>query len=238
VLSSRHVRPLSPPNSAATRCWAEASCIATLPSRGDLAVRWTARVLGLLGFLFVLMFILAEGVPAFWSQPVPVRIELAGMVAMMVGLLVGWRLERLGAALIVAGWLVFAFIEHGRPPVPFTAFLAVAALYAYSGWRRVEWGAHPALSAATSDVPIQAARVRLRSCRQGTGAGRRRSPGTDNRAIVSRRGRRGGMGSPLSLHHHLLCRRLGPRSGRSRSRAAGAGLVADRAGRDPVAAWA
>jgi hypothetical protein len=102
----------------------------------------------LLGFLFVLMFILAEGVPAFWSQPAPVQIELAGTVAMLAGLLVGWRLERLGAALIVAGWLVFAILERGRPPVPFTAFLAVAALYAYCGWRRVTPLAGPSPSAA------------------------------------------------------------------------------------------
>jgi hypothetical protein len=105
-----------------------------------------------LGFLFVLMFILAEGLPAFWSQPVPVRIELAGTVAMLVGLLVGWGRERWGAALIVAGWLVFAIIERGRPPLPFTAFLAVAALYAYGGWRRVLSGTRRTLFATASDA--------------------------------------------------------------------------------------
>jgi predicted Ser/Thr protein kinase len=152
VLSSRHVRAAFAAIGPSTSLGGSESS-PPLWSRGDLAVRWTARVLGLLGFLFVLMFILAEGVPAFWSQPLPVQIELAGMVAMMVGLLVGWRLERLGAALIVAGWLVFAILEHGRPPAPFTAFLAIAALYAYSGWRRGKWGTRASLSAATSDVP-------------------------------------------------------------------------------------
>jgi hypothetical protein len=147
VLSSRSIKAAFAANRPPAQA-GESEASRPLPSRGDWAVCWTARILGLLGFLFVLMFILAEGVPAFWSQPVPVQIELAGMVAMLVGLLVGWRLEGLGAALIVAGWLVFAIIERGRPPLSFTAFLAVAALYAYGGCRRGDSAVRPARSAA------------------------------------------------------------------------------------------
>jgi hypothetical protein len=101
-----------------------------------VVARWTARVLGLLGFLFVLMFVLAEGFPPFWQQPPAVQVELAAMVTMLVGLLLGWKSELWGALLIVAGWLVFLIAEHGWPPMPFTCFLLAAVLYAASWWNR------------------------------------------------------------------------------------------------------
>jgi peptidoglycan/LPS O-acetylase OafA/YrhL len=90
-------------------------------------------------FLFVLIFILAGGGPAFWGQPTAVQFEMAGTVMMLAGLLTGLKRQGWGAALITAGWLVFFVVEfiikHGRPPWVFTAFLIVAALYAY-GWRQ------------------------------------------------------------------------------------------------------
>ena len=114
-------------------------------------LRWIARGLAVLGFGFAMMFILAEGIPAFWKQPAPVRFELAGMVAMLVGLLVGWASECWGAALIFGGWLVFFFVERGRPPWPFTCFLIVAALYG-SGW----WQRRPRLRSARTRFVLAA----------------------------------------------------------------------------------
>ena len=104
-------------------------------SRTTRIVRWVARGLALCGFLFILLFILGQGLPAFFGQPPGVRMELAGMVAMLVGLLLGWKRQGWGALLIAAGWSVFFIIERGRPPWPFTTFLVVAALYAYDWWR-------------------------------------------------------------------------------------------------------
>ena len=113
-----------------------AGCDRSRFSRAAIVVRWVARGLALAGFLFILMFILAEGFPAFWKQPSAVQVELAGTVTMLIGLLLGWKREGWGAALIAAGWSVFFIIERGRPPWPFTAFLVVAALYAFGWWQK------------------------------------------------------------------------------------------------------
>lgn len=97
---------------------------------------WAARLLGLSGFLFILVFVLAEGIPAFWGQPPRVQAELVATFVMLAGLLVGWKSEGWGAFLIADGWAIFLIVERGLPPVPFTAFLIVASLYAYCFWVR------------------------------------------------------------------------------------------------------
>jgi len=104
-------------------------------SRWITSAHWTARILGLLGFVFVLAFILAEGFPRFLGQPLAVQVELAATVEMLTGLLLGWRWPGWGAILIADGWLVFLIAEQGWPPIPYTAFLIVAGLYAWSWWR-------------------------------------------------------------------------------------------------------
>ena len=126
--------------------------------------QWVARILGVLGFLFILMFIMAEGFPAFWQQPPAVQVELAGTVLMLIGLLLGWKHEGWGAALIVAGWLVFFIIERGRPPWLFTAFLVVATLYAYGWWqKRLMWrraAGKPVDGAISPNQPLRFGRIR------------------------------------------------------------------------------
>jgi hypothetical protein len=96
-------------------------------------VRWFARSLGLLGFLFVLMFAVGEGVPVPWEQPLGVQFELAGTALMVLGLLVGWKWESSAAALIVIGWSLFLAASRRWPPWPFILFLIVAGLYACCG---------------------------------------------------------------------------------------------------------
>jgi hypothetical protein len=116
-------------------------------------VKWAARLLGLLGFAFVLMFILAEGFPPVWKQPPAVQVELGAMILMLIGLLLGWKRELAGATLIAAGWLIFGIAERGWPPVPYTAFLIVAVLYGYLWWRR-RAGTQPPASSSTPPSPV------------------------------------------------------------------------------------
>ncbi|SPE60775.1 putative Calcium/calmodulin-dependent protein kinase [Verrucomicrobia bacterium] len=97
---------------------------------------WAARLLGLLGFLFVLLFIAGDGFPTFWTQPPRVQAELVATLLMLAGLLVGWKSEGWGAFLIADGWAVFFVVERSLPPVPFTAFLVVAVLYGYRFWNK------------------------------------------------------------------------------------------------------
>lgn len=104
---------------------------------------WTGRLLGLVGFLVVLLFVSAQGFPPFWNQPPSVQVELAATILMLVGLLVGWKSEGWGAFLIADGWTVFFIAERGLPPGPFTGFLIVAALYAYCWWERTGEAGRP-----------------------------------------------------------------------------------------------
>src|SRR5690348_8935832 len=100
-------------------------------AEGKLTViaRWLGRLLGLLGFLFVVMFALGEGVPVPWKQPPNVQFELVGTALMVTGLVAGWRWERTAAVLIAGGWLIFFAVARRLPPWPFALFLMVAALY-------------------------------------------------------------------------------------------------------------
>ncbi len=130
------------------------------------AAGWAARILGLLGFGFVFVFILVEGFPPVWSQPAAVQVELAATGLMLAGLLAGWKSEGWGAFLIADGWLVFLVTERALPPLFFTAFLIVAALYGYRWWqgrdiagvigRGQAWGGGlvAAVSLAAAGVPL------------------------------------------------------------------------------------
>jgi hypothetical protein len=115
----------------------------TAASHYDAMIRWTGRILALLGSVFVLTFILAEGFPRFLGQPLVMQMELAATVEMLIGLLLGWRWAGWGALLIADGWVVFLLAEGGWPPIPFTAFLVVAGLYAWAWWMQ-QGGPRPA----------------------------------------------------------------------------------------------
>lgn len=96
-------------------------------------VRFVARTLGLLGLLFVLTFLSAEGIPAFSGEPYNVQVELVGAAMMVTGLVVGLQWGLTGAVFIVAGWLLFVVGKADWPPLPFSFFLVIATLYAYCG---------------------------------------------------------------------------------------------------------
>jgi predicted Ser/Thr protein kinase len=115
----------------------------TAAAHYDAMIRWTGRILALLGSVFVLIFILADGFPRFLGQPLVMQMELAATVEMLIGLLLGWRWAGWGAFLIADGWVVFLLAEGGWPPIPFTAFLVVAGLYAWAWWMQ-QGGPRPA----------------------------------------------------------------------------------------------
>jgi hypothetical protein len=104
----------------------------TLRSQVALA-RFVGRALALLGIVFVLTFLFAEGFPTFWGEPYYVQVELVGAAVMVAGLMAGFLWELTGAALIAGGWLAFAAFHGNWPPWPFTVFLVVAAFYTYCG---------------------------------------------------------------------------------------------------------
>ncbi len=81
-------------------------------------VCWVARIYG--GLLAVLVLTIAigegffcpgDGLPNPFTQPLPVAIELFGMIDMLIGCIVGWKWQGLGAILVIAGVMTFHVIE-------------------------------------------------------------------------------------------------------------------------------
>lgn len=82
------------------------------------AVRWTARILGSLLVILVLtiavgegFFYPGEGLPNPFEQPLPTQIKFAGMLAILIGMLVGWKWEGIAAVLILGGGMAFHIFE-------------------------------------------------------------------------------------------------------------------------------
>ncbi len=95
--------------------------------------RWTARILGAMAILFVVPFILAQGLPAMASQPEGVQLTFAGGFLLLVGFIIGWWRDGAAALLIAAGWTVIRVSEGGFPSA-FDLVLGPAALYALCWW--------------------------------------------------------------------------------------------------------
>jgi len=77
-----------------------------------VGLRWAARIYGSLLAVLVLTIAIGEGPPNPFTQPLPVAIELFGMLAMLVGCIVGWKWQGVSALLIIVGISTFHVIER------------------------------------------------------------------------------------------------------------------------------
>lgn len=81
-------------------------------------VRWVARILAsLLAILVVVIFVgesffyPGEGPPNPFEHPVEVQLEFAAMLAIWIGMIVGWKWEGAAGILILGGMATFHIIE-------------------------------------------------------------------------------------------------------------------------------
>ena len=83
-----------------------------------IGISWVARIYG--GLLAALVLTIAigegffypgDGLPNPFTQPLPVAIELFGMLAMFVGCILGWKWQGVGGLLTIAGIMTFHVIE-------------------------------------------------------------------------------------------------------------------------------
>lgn len=99
------------------------------------AARWMARILGTVFILFVLPFVLAEGLPAIASQPGGVQMTFVGGCLLLLGFVIGWWREGRAALLIAAGWTVIRVSESNSEILTvLESVLVVAGLYAFCWW--------------------------------------------------------------------------------------------------------
>lgn len=69
--------------------------------------RWTARILGSLLVLMIIVLAVGEGVPNPFTRPPAVQIGFLALAMIMLGILAGWRWELAGGVLSLAGWGLF-----------------------------------------------------------------------------------------------------------------------------------
>jgi hypothetical protein len=85
-----------------------------------LALRWTARVTGLLLVGLVLVFMFGYGGPPnVFTQSVPVQLEFLATAMMLAGFVLGWWREAAGGGLALIGFALFfgvEMVENGSPP--------------------------------------------------------------------------------------------------------------------------
>ena len=100
--------------------------------------RWTARIIGTLVFLLITAITIGEsdGFPNPWKQPPAVRVEFLAMAIMWLGLILAWRWEGVGGAMILGGFSLFWIAEGRLPPLSlaFTPLLLAGLLYAMAWW--------------------------------------------------------------------------------------------------------
>jgi hypothetical protein len=91
------------------------------------ACRWTARILGTLLLLMVVVLAVGEGMPNPVTQPVRVQVGFLALALLMVGILGGWRWELAGGTLSLVGWGLFV-VAVIHPPRGLNWFVSVLAL--------------------------------------------------------------------------------------------------------------
>lgn len=106
------------------------------PPTSATACRWSARVLGLLLACLICAIAVGEHMPLPFSGH-PTLIGLMGslgFVALVVGLLAGWRWELAGGVLVLAGvaLLVYPTLVNGRVTLFFAVMAAPGALFVAS----------------------------------------------------------------------------------------------------------
>ncbi|MFN7964583.1 MAG: hypothetical protein U0V87_02705 [Acidobacteriota bacterium] len=104
-----------------------------------LAVRWTARILVAVLAITVVAILVDKGLPAVASISPSVVLQSIALLAIVVGLVAGWRWELAGGAVALFGTALFCTVEWfvtGRLPNAFVfALVALTAmLLLIAGW--------------------------------------------------------------------------------------------------------
>jgi hypothetical protein len=98
--------------------------------------RWLARATAAAIVALVLTFVVSDGAPNPFAQPLPVCIELFAMLVMLLGMLIGWRWEPIGGTAILAGFTALNIVEltfrHRLAGGAFPVFAVPGLLYVAS----------------------------------------------------------------------------------------------------------
>ena len=108
---------------------------------GANVVNWTARILGLLFFAFISLFVVAhaassEGLPQLWRESLGVQLDFVALFLMVVGGIAGWKWPDMASVVVLSGYTLWQLVEHRLPWPPswIEIPLAVGVLYAVASW--------------------------------------------------------------------------------------------------------
>jgi len=121
--------------------------------------RWTARIGGTLLVLLTVMIGIGEGMPNPFTQPLWGQIIFLALALIMIGILVGWRLELTGGIISLAGFCLGIVPLNNSPRGLTWFYLALAlpgVLYATSTLLRRYKERHPLLVDGNRNVGIEA----------------------------------------------------------------------------------
>lgn len=77
--------------------------------------RWTARILGTLEVLIIVLFAIGEGMPNPFAQPMAVQVGFLALGLVMMGILGAWRWELAGGIVSLLGWSLFVLAVMHSP---------------------------------------------------------------------------------------------------------------------------
>ena len=91
------------------------------------ACRWTARIIGTVLVLMIVLLAIGEGMPNPFTQPISVQVGFLALALVMIGILGGWRWELAGGTLSLVGWGLFV-VAVMHPPRGLNWFVGALAL--------------------------------------------------------------------------------------------------------------
>jgi hypothetical protein len=91
------------------------------------ACRWTARIIGTLLVLIIVLFAVGEGMPNPFTQPVSVQVGFLALALVVIGVLGAWRWELAGGTVSLVGWSLFV-VAVMHPPRGLNWFVGALAL--------------------------------------------------------------------------------------------------------------
>ena len=103
--------------------------------RGAVIGRWTARIAGTLIALFFLAFFIGEGFPNIFRLPWRESLSVLTISAVVVGLLLAWKWEGLGGAVVLAAVGLMPLIGMMRGIGLFLVPAAIGLLHVVCWWR-------------------------------------------------------------------------------------------------------
>jgi hypothetical protein len=106
-----------------------------------LVARWIARIVSTFALMVAIVFVVGEGLPNLAELPLADLLLTLVFLAMLVGVVLGWRWEAAGGVVALVGFAAFLGLEYvARGSASLNGFLALfptaGVLYLFCWWRR------------------------------------------------------------------------------------------------------